>query len=123
MRVFEKNFLWFLTGSIFVFLISILWYFLAADHLVNTWVPFMVPFLFLVNLLFYILQQRLSKKSNKKTLVFHLAFSGIKLLIYFTVLILVGLLFENGIVVFYIHFLMFYLIFAFMDVKFLSKAK
>ncbi|MFW6350980.1 MAG: hypothetical protein ACOC2E_01210, partial [Bacteroidota bacterium] len=68
-------------------------------------------------------QQRLSQKSKKKTLILHLAFSGIKLMIYLTMLILVGLLLEKGIAVFYIHFLMFYLIFAFMDVKFLSKIK
>ncbi len=122
MKVFEKNFVRFLSGSFIVFVISILWYFFAADDLVNIWVPFMVPFLFLVNLFFYTLQKRLSRKNEKKTLIFHLAFSGIKLFIYLTVLILVGVLFKNGIVVFYINFLVFYLVFAFMDVKFLAKA-
>ena len=93
----------------------------APQSLVSEYLLFIVPFFFLMNLLTRVFTKRRNAKDPKKTLTLYLGVSGIKLFFYLIVLIIFGLINRDDAPAFFISFLIFYLIYTFIEVKFELK--
>ncbi len=78
---------------------------------------FIVPFFYLVHLISRIANEQMEKKESAPSKMFYLVSSGIKLMLYLLILILYGIFNRNDVAPFFLSFLLFYLVFTFMDVK------
>lgn len=100
-----------------LFLISFLFGRYANQALVSDYLLFIVPFFFLMSILTRVFTKRKTVKDPKKTLTLYLGASGIKLFLYLLVLVAYGLLNRHDAPAFFISFLVFYLIYTFIEVK------
>ena len=100
-----------------LFLISFLFSLFANQALVSDYLLFIVPFFFLMSILTRIVTKPKAAKESSKTLTLYLGASGIKLFLYLIVLIAYGLLNRDDAPAFFISFLIFYLIYTFIEVK------
>jgi len=103
--------------SFVLFLISFLFSRFANQQLVSDYLLSIVPFFFLMSILTRVFTKRKTAKDPRKTLTLYLAASGIKLFLYLIILIAYGLLNRDDAPAFFISFLVFYLIYTFIEVK------
>lgn len=78
---------------------------------------YIVPFFYLVHLISRIANDKMEKKDSAPSKMFYLVSSGIKLMLYLMILILYGIFNRNDVAPFFLSFLVFYLVYTFLDVK------
>ncbi len=99
--------------------LSLLFFFYAPPKMVSENLLLIVPFFYLVNLLSILAHEKMNKKDSGPSKMFYLLLSGIKLILYLLILILYGIFSRNDVAPFFLSFLVFYLIYTFLDVKYL----
>jgi len=104
-------------AAIIVFILTIIFYFSAPKHLISNSLLLMVPFFYIVSVISRLIYLRNQKKQNIESNMFYLKASGIKLGIYITVLLVYGFFFRADVVPFFISFLIFYILFSFIEIK------
>ncbi len=103
--------------SIIFFLVTIIFYYKAPKNLVSDFLLFIVPFFYIVSILSVLFHLRVEKKNPVHFKNFHLTSIAIKLALYFIILIIYGVFKNDDVLPFFISFLVFYLIYTYLDVK------
>jgi hypothetical protein len=108
--------------SLFLFIFCLLFSLFAPQYLVSKNLLFIVPFFYFSSVLSTIIYLRIAKTHTNRSKIYHLAISGTKLGIYFTILLLYGIFYKSDVAPFFISFLLFYFIYTYLDVKLSVRA-
>ncbi len=103
--------------SVLFFVVSLVFYWYAPQNLVSDNLLYIVPFFFLVHLFSRMTHYYMAKKGTVPSKLFYLASSGVKLLLFLFILILYGFLHREDVAPFFLSFLVFYILYTFLDVK------
>ncbi len=103
--------------SAVLFAFTLGFYYYAPEAMVSDNLLYIVPFFYLVHIVSRIANHKIETKDSASSKIFHLVSSGIKLMFYLMILILYGIFHREDVVPFFLSFLVFYLIFTFLDVK------
>lgn len=93
--------------------------YILHKHLDITPVYYVVPFIMAITIIFHYYLLQASKGESKKFISKFMASSGIKLMIYLTVIVLFVLSYPKNITVFLVSFLISYFVFTFIEVVFI----
>jgi hypothetical protein len=103
--------------SAILFAVSFLYAQYAPAESVSINLLLIVPFFYVVNLLFIFIHYYLKKKSGSYVKLHYLIISASRLIIYMIILILYGYFVRHDVVPFFISFMVFYLIYTILDVN------
>lgn len=117
MKIYYTPFIKITFLSIIFFLITIIFHFQAPDYMVSDFLLLIVPFFYIVSIVSAIIHLREQKKNTVHFKNFYLTSTGIKLGLYIVILIIYGIFKKDDVLPFFISFLLFYLIYTFLDVK------
>lgn len=107
--------------SAILFGITLAFYFYAPERMISDNLLYIVPFFYLVHLISRIANDKMEKKDTVPSKMSYLVSSGIKLMFYLLILILYGIFNRNDVAPFFLSFLVFYLVYTFLDVKHLME--
>ncbi|TVQ13148.1 MAG: hypothetical protein EA361_10055 [Bacteroidetes bacterium] len=117
MTIESKPLVRFTIISAILFAITLGFYHYAPEAMISDNLLYIVPFFYLVHIVSRIVNHRIETKDSAPSKIFYLVSSGIKLMFYLVVLILYGIFNREDVAPFFLSFLVFYLIFTFLDVK------
>jgi hypothetical protein len=117
MKIYYTPFIKITFLSLIFFILTIIFHFQAPDYMVSEYLLLIVPFFYIVSIVSAIFYLRAEKKTTLNFKNSYLTSTGIKLGLYITILMLYGVFNKDDVIPFFISFLIFYLIYTFLDVK------
>lgn len=121
MKIPDNPHLRLLLFSLLLFVATLVYSRIAPPKMVADLLLFIVPFFFLTTLFFRVVIHYILQKNAAKAKIYYLALSGAKFLLYIAVLITYGLIGREDVAAFFLSFLIFYLVYTFMDVKYMLR--
>ncbi len=118
MQVTHRSYYFLAIASATLFILTLAFQTFAPSYLVSENLLLIVPIYFVVTLLSRIILSFVSKKSPSQVKIYYLLLSSGKFFLYIGILIAYGIFNREDVPAFFLSFLVFYLIYLFLDVRF-----
>jgi hypothetical protein len=117
MRILRSSYFQLTIISVILFAGTVLFAQMAPPSMVSKRLLLIVPFFYLLSLLSNLLHERMKNNHASRVRLHYLVMSAIKMVIFIILLVIYGIFFRQDVVPFFISFLVFYLIYTFLDVR------